>query len=427
MNVELLEQPSTELTVQARAAIALASDKTRQDMMAMATKYTGITEIKNKAGRDECHSAAMALASARIAISKTGKAARDDATKFSKAVIDEEKSLIAITEPEEKRLLALRDAWDEVVAAEKAAKEAAERTRITAIHKRIAAIREFVALAAGCRTAARVDDLLTKLSLTSLAGFEEFADEAAAAHLEAMERVTAILAEKTELEAEQARIKAEQAAAAEKLAAERAEFEAQQAAAKLKAEQDAAAAKAEADRAEAERQAKAAAEAAEQARQRAAAQAELDRQRAELEAASAVAAAAAESQRAALAAERAEFEARVKAEQEAKEKAEKEALALAEQAQAATQTIAPETIEQIEAAVAIVDANRPPAPTEHGPAATETVATDPREETAMWNAITAKEPTDGDLMWLCIRAVATEYSWTTEQATTRLAAIQWTL
>ena len=96
----------------------------------------------------------MALASARIAISKTGKAARDDATKFSKAVIAEEASLIEITAAEEKRLLALRDAWDEQVAIEKAAKEQAERERITEIHRRIAEIRAYQSLAAGCRTAA---------------------------------------------------------------------------------------------------------------------------------------------------------------------------------------------------------------------------------------------------------------------------------
>ena len=93
--MELAEKPSTELTVQDRAALALASDKTRQELMIMATKTAHLVEIKNKAGRDEIHSAAMVLAGARIAISKTGKAARDDATKFSKAVIAEEAALIA--------------------------------------------------------------------------------------------------------------------------------------------------------------------------------------------------------------------------------------------------------------------------------------------------------------------------------------------
>ena len=38
MNTELIDQPSTELTVQDRASIALASDKTRMELTAMATK-----------------------------------------------------------------------------------------------------------------------------------------------------------------------------------------------------------------------------------------------------------------------------------------------------------------------------------------------------------------------------------------------------
>lgn len=38
MNIELLDQPSTELTVQDRAAIALTSDKTRMELTALATK-----------------------------------------------------------------------------------------------------------------------------------------------------------------------------------------------------------------------------------------------------------------------------------------------------------------------------------------------------------------------------------------------------
>ncbi len=243
MSLETLEKPSTELTVQDSAALALASAKTRQDLIAMSTKYLAITEIKNKAGRDECHSAAMSLASARIAISKTGKAARDDANKFAKAIILEESSLIAITEPEEKRLLALRDGWDEVIAAEKAAREAAERDRINAIHAKIADIQGYHARAAMCRTAGQVDALLGELSRTSLGGFEEFADEAGAVHLDAMKRVEALLAEKHLQEEAATKLQAEQAAAAVQLAKERAELaEAREALARQVAE-----AKAQAD------------------------------------------------------------------------------------------------------------------------------------------------------------------------------------
>ena len=106
--------------------MALGSSQTRQNLLTLVAKSAHLVEVKNKAARDEIHSAAMVLVNARTTISKTGKAARDDATKFSKAVIFEEASLISLTEPEEKRLLALRDAWDDAIAAEKAAKEAAK-------------------------------------------------------------------------------------------------------------------------------------------------------------------------------------------------------------------------------------------------------------------------------------------------------------
>lgn len=266
MSIELLDEPVTALTVQDRAAVALGSTQTRLDLAAMALKSVNITEIKNVAGRAECHSAAMALADARIAITKTGKAARDDATKFSKAIIDEEKSLIAITSAEEARLLALRDAWDNAIAIAKAAKEQAERERITAIHERIAFIRGYVALAAGCRTAAATETLLGNLSRIALDDFEEFASEAAAAHADAMKRVESILVERHQIEQEQARIMAENEAAAavakaerienerqrQELATQRAEIAAEQAAL-LKAARDAAIV--EADRLATERQA----------------------------------------------------------------------------------------------------------------------------------------------------------------------------
>lgn len=171
MNIEMIEQkPSTALTLQQRAAVALGSAQIRIDLAEMAKKSLGITEIKNAAGRAECHSAAMALADARIAITKTGKAAREDAVKFGKAVIAEEESLISITSPEEKRLLALRDAYDAKIAAEKAERERLERARITAIHERIAEIRGYGVLALECRTADRVQGLIDRLANAEITG-----------------------------------------------------------------------------------------------------------------------------------------------------------------------------------------------------------------------------------------------------------------
>jgi len=385
--IELLDEPSTELTVQDRASIALASSKTRQDLMIMATKYASITEIKNVAGRAECHSAAMTLANARIAISKTGKSARDDATKFSKAVIAEEASLIEITAPEEKRLLALRDEWDATVAAEKAARELAEKARIMVITDRIASIRQYVELAASCRTAERIQSLQDKLAEIVIEGFDEFQEEAESVWKQAGEKVEELLTVKLEQEAEQARIKAEQAAAAEKLAAERAEF----AAAK-------AAAKAEADRVEAARQHQIAIEAKEQEAQRAAAQAVIDAEKAEL------------------ARQRKEFEdqvreanraaAQVRADLADLEDLMREETQAAEQAQAA--------IESAQEALSEVCAPKAPAC-----CAPDGLCTD-----ACSNSPALTGPTDAEIAWVAASEVADTFHLTLEQATERLAAIR---
>lgn len=125
---------------------------------------------------------------------------------------------------------------------ERLAREQAERDRINAIHAKIADIRSYHARAAMCRTAAQVDELLGELSRISLAGFEEFADEAASVHLESMKRVEAMLVEKHLQEQAQAKLQAEQAQAAAQLANERAELaEAREALARQVAEAQAAA------------------------------------------------------------------------------------------------------------------------------------------------------------------------------------------
>lgn len=239
---EVAEHPeTTELTVQDRAALALNSSKTEQDLKALAIKNVNITEIKDKPGREQAHGAAMELKRARTTIAATAKAARDDATKFSKSVIEEEKRLIGIIEPEETRLLGLRDVWDAEQDRIKAEREAAERARITAIHEKIAEIKAYHALAFECRTADRVQGLLDKMTaawvgLDHDATFAEFASEAQSAYITTDAAMNHIIDQKRGEEAERAAIKATQEAAAAKLAAERAEFEAQQAAAKAEAD-----------------------------------------------------------------------------------------------------------------------------------------------------------------------------------------------
>lgn len=256
MEIEMIEAPTTALTLPARAALALGSEKARTELAALVVKSKDVLAINSSAGREEAHSFAMALVKARTTITKLGKDAREDATKFSKAILEEERDLVAITEPEEKRLLALRDSWDAKVAAEKEAKASAERARITAIHERIASIRGFHTLAVECRTAERAMTVATKLVAAWMefdieADFADFSTEAQEVYNQTRDRIEAIVTQKKADEAERARIKAEQDAEAARLKVER---EAQAAAAKALADERAAfAAEQEAARAAMER------------------------------------------------------------------------------------------------------------------------------------------------------------------------------
>jgi len=225
MEIEMIEAPGTELTVQDRAALALGSKQTEADLHDLAAKNKDIVKVIDKSGREQAHGAAMELKRARTSIEKVSKDARDDANKFSKAVIAEEKRLIAIIEPEEARLVSLRDAWDAEQERIKRQAEEKERARITAIHQQIAEIRNYAALAAQCRTADRIAGLIEKLTVLraeGFASFQEFGTEAEQALVTTMQTVTKLHTEKLDEEMERARVKAEQEAAAAKLAEERA-------------------------------------------------------------------------------------------------------------------------------------------------------------------------------------------------------------
>jgi hypothetical protein len=293
----------------ARAAVALKSEQTRKELALLVAQSADILAVTNADGREQAHRVGMTLKGARVAIEKTGKEARDDATKFSKAVIAEEKELIAIIEPEEARILALRDAWDEQIAAEKAAKIAAERARVEAIQARIDAITEVPFGLDGAKAVAikaaidalddahiteelfaefvgdaskALDSTLERLSklLAGAEVFEQAAREAEAARLAEIARIEAERAELAQLRAAAAetarlakietdRIAAEQAAEALRLDEQRR----QQEVAVLRQRE------AEAARVRAEQEARDRA-AAEQQRQLAAQQAEFEAQRA---------------------------------------------------------------------------------------------------------------------------------------------------
>jgi hypothetical protein len=383
MKVELIESASTEIAEYSLIEAGLAELK---------RKYGNIVvNVSTPKELEDAKRVRAEIREPRYETEKIRKALKAPALAHAK-LIDTEAARITA------ELLAIETPWDEAIKAEearkeaeKASREAAEKARIIAINKRISDIREFVAIADGCRTAARVDDLLTKLSQISLDDFAEFSGEAVATHTEAMQRVQEILVEKRQIEQEQERIKAEQAAAAAKLAAERAEFEA----AKV-------AAKAEADRIAAEH-------AAQVAAYKAKADAELAAQRAAFAAFKAEQDAEAKK----LADERAAFEKQVAQAKRVEDLSAITHTAIDKARQA--QSMPVELLGQLSDTTTFIAAP------EQAPAITERAQEDIETEAQVW------EPSDADCMLEAIKAVSSAFNMTTEKAAARLAAVKWTL
>lgn len=469
MNIELIESASNEIAEYSQTEAALAELRQR-----MANVTYDVTTTKGmavaKADRAEVRSLRTNLEAKR-------KEIKAPALSHCKLIDDEAKRITA-------ELLKLETPIDEQIKAEenrkeaeRAAREAAEKARLTTIHGRIASITTYVALAHECRTAARVQSLIDKLQAMRIgiteAEFEELLGEAQSAYVNTNVRLMEIHAVKFAEEAERERIKAEQQAAAEKLAEERAAFAAQQTAAK-----------AEADRLQAERLAQIAKEVEQQAAQRKAEQAEVERvtranrEAARLEAERVAAdrarmAQEAAAQQAAIAAQRAELEAQRQA-FEAQRQAAHEAKLEQEQrdAEHAAEKEAAEQLTTVQAAwLAAVEAERnrtavsqvvlangptcsldtPWFPCENtspepdrGEApefipsppccAADGICTDACSNTpgictdACLNGLApAWEPSDADVMWVAIRACAQDFGWTTAQSAARLKSINWTI
>lgn len=332
-----------------RAAQLLSFDETKAELTSLAKQSERITQITNKAGRDECHASLMLLKSRRVDIEKRGKEARDDANKFAKAVIAKEKELIGFIAPEEERLQLLRDQWDTAREAERLQKLEAERLRVEAIQQKIQAIRDVPAGLVG-KPSVVIAGQLAKLRETVLdeAELAEHYVTATDALAAAIARVEQLLAAQHEAEAEQKRIAAER----EELARIRAENERLQREAAERAAADLYAAELAAQK-ERERIA------AEEAAARAAEQAEQERLAA-IERGKQMAAAAAERDR--LAAERAEQEAALQAERErqaeAQRKLDEQAAQLKREREAAAKKAEADRLANLglrEAAQAVVD------------------------------------------------------------------------
>ena len=220
---------TTALTVIQRAAVALGSSKAETELIALAMQSKSITAVTSPDGRTECHAAAMAAKTARIGVEKAGKAARDDATQFSKAVIAEEKRLVDLIAPEETRLITLRDAWDEKIAADKAAKAEAERLAIVAIVKRVDAIKSWPLLAADVTSESVLDEIEHLEAMEIGDSFKDYYGEATEAKAVSLQKLREIYSARVRAEAESIRIKQEREAEAEQLKAERKELAKQRA------------------------------------------------------------------------------------------------------------------------------------------------------------------------------------------------------
>lgn len=233
MNATAQEQ-QTALTLPERAAVALGETANAAKLRELVAKYADILSVTNADGREQAHRAGMVLLKTRTGIRATGKAARDDATKFSKAVIAMEDELIGIIEPEETRLIAMRDEWDAKIEAEKQAKIRAERERVERIADCIAAIREDETDAIRIdKTAEQTRATLAHAEARTITEevFQERFAEAVEIHAAVLVSIRAVLVER--VAQEQAAAEAEQARQAEiaRIAAERAELQAQREAA----------------------------------------------------------------------------------------------------------------------------------------------------------------------------------------------------
>ena len=140
-----------ELTPDQRAEQALKFADTRAQLQKLAGESTSLTRVDTDDNFAAAKAAKAKLQSTRVAIEKTGKAARDDANKFQKAVIAKEKELVGLISPEEQRLAQL-------IATEQLRRDEAERVAREAEQRRAEQIRQaFAALRALPEQAAAAD------------------------------------------------------------------------------------------------------------------------------------------------------------------------------------------------------------------------------------------------------------------------------
>lgn len=208
MNVELIEQASSEIAEYSQTEAGLAELRERMANVEYVVTTTAGMALA-KADRAEVRGLRTGLEAMRKQIKAPAlahaKLIDEEAKRITAALMELEEPIDAQIKAEEQR----KDT-------EKAARDAAERARITAIHTRIADIRAFQGLASVCRTSPAVQVLIDKLANVELTGFDEFEDEAKTARVDTMHAMEALHAHRVTEEADRAemiKVRAELAAA----------------------------------------------------------------------------------------------------------------------------------------------------------------------------------------------------------------------
>lgn len=120
MNEETITKELTRFNI-TDTAIA----KLRTDYMKLK-----ITDISDQKGYALVHHARMDIRDRRVAVTKQGKAIREDALAFQKMVLTEEKRILALLEPIEEHLMSQEKAVDDALLEIKLAKARAEEAKI---------------------------------------------------------------------------------------------------------------------------------------------------------------------------------------------------------------------------------------------------------------------------------------------------------
>lgn len=204
-----------------RALQVMGVEQTKAQLVELAQESTSITTAEGKDNYAATHAARMKLKNTRVAIQKTGKEAREDATAFSKAVIAVEKDLIALISPEEDRLQALQDAQDAIIEAERAAIAAREAERVAAVERAIKGMRDCPLDVQYASSLAIMDKIAWLMEQDDECFEGDYLEQAQSAKRQAMAQLAHMLKQKQAAEAQEEQLRKDR----EELAARKAELD----------------------------------------------------------------------------------------------------------------------------------------------------------------------------------------------------------